>query len=351
MGLSPSVRRRPPFCLCARRPRRCLPRRPPGDRALWEARSPILIFGPRGIGPLVTCQAPAIPRGMSPPRAWTNVRGKRKQGETPHVGVAVKLPPQHEGAISPCRREVRPLRATSGQHETEFSPSLVLGLRSWVFGLWSWTLAPVPAARGNQFWPPTTGHCRGAEGDSPIFVASCHKNRDSPRPLLPPFPSVPELCVSRQRALPDNSGIATPCPARGYNAGRQFCGAPYNGLFAAHNVSLDETRTCDDVFTTAKYARPGVGRENRGQGVPGRKGQSHFCGVLPQKLGQSLENASGHIRSDSRDASATPTPAGLPPTLRFAAGARRRPRRRPPCRRRCRPSRRPPACRPAGPAR
>ena len=50
----------------------------PGDRVLWEARSPSSFAAARD-GPLVTCQAPTIPRGMSPPLAWTDVRGKRKQ--------------------------------------------------------------------------------------------------------------------------------------------------------------------------------------------------------------------------------------------------------------------------------
>ena len=176
-------------------------------------------------------------------------------------GRQFELPPQHARCrvyVSPCRREVRPLRATSGQHETEILA--VFGLGSSVLGLSAFGLGL--GIRFPQAWEPVLatghpGHCRGAEGDSPIFVASCHKNRDSPRPLLPPLPPVPELCVCRRGALRDNSGIATSCPARGYNAGRQFCGTPHNGLFAAHNVSLDETRTYSDVFTTAKYARQG----------------------------------------------------------------------------------------------
>ena len=150
----------------------------------------------------------------------------------------------------PCRREVRPLRATSGQHETEILA--VLGLGPWAFRLGPWHR--FLADRWIQIWPPTTGHrpLPGAEGDSPIFVASCHKNRDSPRALLPPFPHVPEMCVSRRSAPRNKSGIATSCPARGYKAERQFCDTPYNGLFAAHNVSLNHDVTYSDVFTTAK---------------------------------------------------------------------------------------------------
>ena len=100
-------------------------------------------FGPRGIGPLVTCQAPAIPRGMSPPRVWTNVRGNASRENA--TGCRSRILPLHACStnsdlhqtnaarccayakrgkmprlrVSPCRREVRPLRATSGQHEIE----------------------------------------------------------------------------------------------------------------------------------------------------------------------------------------------------------------------------------------
>ena len=175
--------------------------------------------------------------------------------------------------VSPCRREVR---ASSGNVGTARNRILAV-VWPWAFRLWSLVLAPAPrrplgTSSGHR--PPTTGHCRGAEGDSPIFVASCHRNRDSPRPLLPPFPSVPEMCVSRRSAPRDNSGIATSCPARGYNDGRQFCEPPHNGLFAAHNVSRDAVMGCGDVFTTAKYAAPGVVSQKRQLGQRGAKGDS-----------------------------------------------------------------------------
>ena len=140
--------------------------------------------------------------------------------------------------LSPCRREVRPLRATSGQHETEILAALGLGPS--VLDLRSVLSQTVGTSSGHRPLRPLPGGRR----------------RDSPRPLLPPFPSVPEMCLSRRSAPRDNSGIATSCPATGYNAGTQFCGAPHNGLFEAHNVSHDAVMGCGDVFTTAKYRRP-----------------------------------------------------------------------------------------------
>ena len=51
-----NARRWPPFCSSLRAPRRLSPEETaPGDRVLWEARSPSFLR-PRGIGLLVTCQ-------------------------------------------------------------------------------------------------------------------------------------------------------------------------------------------------------------------------------------------------------------------------------------------------------
>ena len=171
--------------------------------------------------------------------------------------------------VSPCRREVRPPRATSGQHETEFLPSWVLGLWSWAFGLGPWLR--FLADHGNRLWPPATDHWPPA-GSSPNMGTRNPAHSGVCRPPCPPLSHVRELCVGRRSVPRDNSGIATACPASDYNAGRQFCGTPHNGLFYAHNVSHDAVTGCSDVFTTAKYARPGVVSEKHKSPIRQRTG-------------------------------------------------------------------------------
>ena len=132
-----NVRRWSPFCLSLRQPPATVsPGDRPADRALWEARSAQFLCGRAGWPP------GNVPGTRHPPAAC----GRRRLGLTSAesasrethaveaasgrfyavprsandrwIGRRGKMP-RLRGAAFPCRREVRPLRAPSEQHETE----------------------------------------------------------------------------------------------------------------------------------------------------------------------------------------------------------------------------------------
>ena len=117
----------------------------------------------------------------------------------------------------------------------------------------------VLAERGNQFWPPATDHwplpgsrstCEPEAQRGRLVAGLC-----SLRCLV--FSNCAYRAAARSAIIPELQRFA---PQEVTTREGNCAIPPHNGLCDAHNVSIDAVMGCGDVFTTAKYRRPGVGR-------------------------------------------------------------------------------------------